>query len=306
MIAAPPLSFLHSTRSRALRTPTHVVVVVAAIASLSACGKRPAPDGRPRTLARVNGVEITQADLDERTRRAPTGGGHDALGNVLQTVVREELIAQKAAQLGLDQEAGYRASLEALEAQVRAFRRQQLGELYRTWALGRASPTEAEARAWFDRNAELVRTRFHVLQILRRNEPAEIARDREELKAGTPFAEVAARRFPELPPGTRAPWDLGELSWVQIPPAWRGVLDRLEPGQVSDVIQGEGGRAWVIQLVGKRADPSISFETEKDRIVQLLRQENAARVYDGFLAELREKATITYASDAPRPAEQAR
>jgi parvulin-like peptidyl-prolyl isomerase len=256
----------------------------------------------------VNGVAITQADLDERTRRTPAAGapGHDVAGNVLQTVVREELVAQKAAELGLDQEPGYRASLDALEAQVRAYRRQQLAEHWRTWVQNRATPTDAEARAWFDKNEALVRTRFHVLQILRKNEPAEIARDRADLKAGTPFAQVAARRYPEVPAGSATPWDVGEMGWAQLPAPWRGIVDRLEPGQSSDVIEGQGGRAWVIQLAGKRVDPAITFETEKDRIVQVLRQEKAAALYESALGELRDHARITYAKDAPAPAPAAR
>ncbi len=301
MIAAPPL-LSRLAEVQPLRTPT--LAAFAVLASLSACGRAPAPAAAgPRVLARVNGVAITEADLDERTRRTPGGGvpAHDASGNVLQTVVREELISQKAAQLGLDREPGYRASLEALEAQVRAFRRKQLGELYRVWVLERAAPTEAEARAWFDRNATLVRTRFHVLQILRKGEPAEIDRDHADLKAGMPFAQVAARRYPALPAGATVPWDLGELAWNQLPAPWRGIVDRLEPGQISDVIQGENGRAWVIQLAAKRGDPAVTFETEKDRIVQVLRQENALRVYDARVDELRAKGKIVYAKETPAP-----
>ena len=257
-----------------MRTPP--VAALAALASLCACGRSPPPvAGDPPLLARVNGVAITQADLDERTRRTPAGGapGHDAsTGNVLQTVVREELIAQKAVQLGLDREPGYRASLAALEAQVSAFRRKQLGELYGLRSLGRLPDL-----------------------------PAELERDHAELKAGTPFVEVAARRYPDLPAGAARPWDLGEMGWMQIPAPWRGIVDRLEPGQISDVIQGENGRAWVIQLAAKRVDPAITFETERDRIVQLLRQENAARLYGSLVAELGDKATITYANDGPSP-----
>jgi peptidyl-prolyl cis-trans isomerase C len=284
-----------------------VAVSLASIAALAACGRpaAPAATGAARVVATVNGAQITEADLDQRARRSPTPGapGHEVSGNVLQTVVREELIAQRAVQLGLDREPGYREQLEQMEAQLRAFKRQQLAVLYRAWVQNHATPTEADARAWFDANADLVRTRLHVLQITRRGEPAELQRDLEDLRAGTPFEKVAARRFPDLPASVKAPWDLGEMAWNQIPPAWRGVVDRLEPGQVSDVIQGEGGRSWIVKLQGKRVDPTITFETEKDRIVDALRQQKATELYEASLAEARAKARIVYAKAPPAPRE---
>lgn len=292
-----------------MRTPAPLAAVLslASVAALASCGRPvpPAAPGAGRAVATVNGASITEADLDQRTKRIPNAGapGHDVSANVLQTLVREELIAQKAVELGLDREPGYREQLEQMEAQLRAFKRQQLAVLYRAWVQSHATPTEADARAWFDANADLVRTRLHVLQIMRRGEPAELQRDREELRAGAPFEKVAARRFPGLPASVKAPWDLGEMAWNQIPPAWRGVVDRLEPGQVSDVIQGEGGRAWIVMLQGKRVDPAITFETEKDRIVDALRQQKATELYEATLAEARAKARIVYAKAPPAPRE---
>ena len=114
---------------------------------------------------------------------------------------------------------------------------------------------------------------------------------------------VAAKRFPDLPASVKAPWDLGEMAWNQLPPAWRGVVDRLQPGQVSDVIQGEAGRSWIVKLVSRRVDPTITFETEKDRIVDALRQQKATELYEATLAEARAKARIVYAKGPPAPRE---
>jgi peptidyl-prolyl cis-trans isomerase C len=285
-----------------LKTPPVLLAALLAVAAVVlSCGDREATGarahaGKAKVLATVNGKPITEKDLDQRARRSPGGApGHDPSGNVLQTVVREELIAQRAVQLGLHEEPGFREKLEQLEAQVRAFERQELAALYRVYVRNQAVPTEAEARAWFEQNAAFVRTRFHVLQILRKGEQAEIARDREDVKGGTPFEQVAARRFQALPEGPRPPWDLGEMSWHQVPRPWRGIVDRLEPGQVSEVIQGEGGRSWVIKLAGRRTEPAVSFDTERERIVEDLRQQKAIELYEALLAELKAKAQIVYA-----------
>jgi parvulin-like peptidyl-prolyl isomerase len=168
-----------------------------------------------------------------------------------------------------------------------------MGSLYRRHVQAEAAVTDADAQAFFEQNVAFIQTRFHVLQIFHKG--GGIERDQQALQSGVPFEEVAARRFPRLPPGDRAPWDLGELTWSQIPKAWRGVVDRLEPGQVSDVIKGDNERWWVLKLAGKAVDPGITLATERARIGEALRQQKADEVYARLLAERREKASIVYA-----------
>jgi hypothetical protein len=241
-----------------------------------------------KVLATVNGVPVTEADVTQRAGRVMGGAapGHESSPMVLRTVVREELAYQKAVQLGLDQEPEYRIKLEALEAQVRAFKRQEMGIRLRGWAQGQAPVSDAEARAWFDANADLVRTRLHVLQIMHRDALPRALEDRARIEAGTPFEAVAAAAMPVVAGAGPAPWDLGELHWSQVPSAWRGIVDKLGVGQVSGVIQGEGNRAWILKVAGKRIDPAVGFEGEKDRIVELLRRQKAEAFQEGLLKEV--------------------
>jgi len=241
-------------------------------------------------------VPITEADLTQRTRRAATGGGpgHEVSGNVLQTLVRDELIYQKGLQLGLDRQPEYQVRLEELEAQVRAFQRQEMSSLYRAYVQQQAAVTEADAQAFFDKSAPFIQSRFHVLQIFYKGKHDEILKDREALTGGAPFEKVASRRFAGLPQGTRPPWDLGELSWSQIPKAWRGVVERLEPGQVSDIIKGDNERYWVIKVLRRRIDPGVTFATERERIGEVLRQQKADDLYGSLLSEMKEKARIVF------------
>ena len=84
------------------------------------------------------------------------------------------------------------------------------------------------------------------------------------------------------------------MSWNQMPQSWQGVVDLLEPGQVTDIIKGENDRYWVIKLANKRVDPQITFTTEKERLVEILRQQKADALYNSMLAEMKEKAKIVY------------
>jgi len=288
-----------------LRTPALPLVAVASIVALSACGDGPraalpgGAEGPGRVLATVNGVPITALDVEHRLRKAAGSsmGGHEVTGgagnNALSALVRDELLLQEAERLRLDADPEYRLKLAALEAQLRAFQRKELVALYRRHLQRRASVTDAEAQAWFDANASTLRTRFHVQQILYKGDPASIAQAKQDLDAGVPFETVAARRFPVVPKG-KTPWDLGELAWGQLPSAWRGVVDRLEPGQVSGIIRGEGDRAWLVRLVARTVDPGITFDTEKDRIIERLHQERSEALYAGALEELRAKADISW------------
>jgi parvulin-like peptidyl-prolyl isomerase len=154
--------------------------------------------------------------------------------------------------------------------------------------------TDAEVREYFEKNAKQIQTKFHVLQIFYKGKYPEIVKDHEDLKKGMPFEKVAARRFAGLPNNIKAPWDLGEMSWNQMPTSWQGIVDRLEPGQMSDIIKGENDRFWVIKLVGKRVDPKITFATEKEKLAEILRQQKADALYKTMLDEMKEKAKIVY------------
>jgi hypothetical protein len=92
----------------------------------------------------------------------------------------------------------------------------------------------------------------------------------------------------------KAPWDLGDLYWSQIPPFWEGGIDRLEPGQVSDIIKGPNERFWVIKLVDKTVDPKITFATEKEKIVEVLRKQKADELHDAMLSQMRTKSKILF------------
>jgi parvulin-like peptidyl-prolyl isomerase len=131
-------------------------------------------------------------------------------------------------------------------------------------------------------------------QLFYRGSDPRIAKDLQDLKSGIPFEKVASRQFPNLPPNMKAPWDLGDLYWSQIPEPWQEIVDRLAPGQVSDVIKGPRDRFWVIKLVNRTVDPQITFATEKERIVEILKKQKTDALYDRMLAEMKEKAKIVY------------
>ncbi len=276
-----------------------VAVFVASLVSCSEnCEEKPKADADPQAkiLARVNDVPINEYDKVERLKRTPHGEmmNPEAAQNVLEMLIRDELIYQKSIELGLDKNPEYRKRMNEAEAQLRAYQRQEMGALYRSNIRSKVEVKEAEAQDYFEKNAKRMQTKFHVWQIFYRGRDSQMAELVKDLKSGVPFEKVAAKQFPNLPKQIKAPWDLGYLNWSQIPPAWQSIIDRLEVGQVSDVIKGPNDRFWVIKLVNKTMDPKITFATEKERIIEILRMRKAGEFYENSLNEMRTKAKIVF------------
>lgn len=260
----------------------------------------PVTGGSP-VVARVNGAAITAADLDlAMASAARASNPHQAGGEpvappvkaqVLEQLIDQELAAQRARGLGLDGDPEYQAELVRMTAQLDAFRRQRLGHLLERDTGQRAVVSEADARAFFDAQAERIRTQVRIAQILL-HDPAAVAQAKRELDAGATFEAVAAKTLPSAPPPGTAPWDLGYLAWNQIPEAWQPYLAQLAVGGVSPIIEGPRGRRWIIQVVDRRVDPTITFETARPQITVLLQAKAAEVAIARQAKQLRAQATI--------------
>jgi len=285
-----------------LKTVRVPLIAVFLMASLYSCGekreanKNAGSDLQGKVLATVNGVPITEFDVKQSLKRVVHGEkvNPESMDNVMQTLVRSELIYQQSLELGLDRNPEYRRKVYEAETQLREFKRQEISVLYREYVRDKAVVTDPEAREYFERNSNRIQTKYHVWQIYYKGEETRIAEDYRDLKSGKPFEKVASRRFPNLPKGMKAPWDLGYLYWNQIPPPWQDELDRMEPGQESDIIKGPNERLWVIRLVGKMVDPKITFDTEKLKIVELLKKQKADELHETMLGQMRTKSKIVF------------
>ena len=272
------------------------------MASLFSCaGKKEANqktdgDVQGKILATVNGVPITEYDVNLNIKKVVHGEKvtPEATQNVLQILVRNELIYQQSLELGLDNNLEYRRKLYEADAQLRDFKRREISSLYREYVKNKAAVTDTEAKEYFEKNSKKIQTKVHLGQIYYKGEEARIAEDYKELKSGKSFEKVASKRFPNLPKGMKAPWDLGYLHWSQIPPFWQESIDRLKPGQVSEIIKGPNERFWVIKLIDRTVDPNITFATEKENIVEILRRQKSDELSETLLGQMKAKSKIVF------------
>ena len=85
-------------------------------------------DSQVKVLATVKDVPITEYDVQQSLKRSVGHGKEvnpEAAQNVLQAIVRDELIYQKSVELGLDKDQAYLKKLKEAEAQLRAAQRRE-------------------------------------------------------------------------------------------------------------------------------------------------------------------------------------
>lgn len=266
----------------------------------NAPSETPAPAQAPAlsadALAQVGSAQIHDFELERELETTAKHAKGAERRKVLEALVQKEVLAQRALALGLDRDPGYQAELRAHEADLTNWKRKRLADLYyRAEVDAKATPSDAEAKQYFDENAARIRSELHVAQLLFRDEPSARAAH-AELRGGKPFEQVAKELYPEAAHAQR-PWDLGYLNWTQLPEPWQPSIHTLAVGQTSDVIAGPGGRHWIVQLLGKR-EVDKAFETEKGPIVERLRAARSAERRSALEAELPRDSSVRYAKRA--------
>jgi len=253
----------------------------------------------PEVVATVNGVPITRADLAYAMTTAARANPHEPGASassppvpraVLDSLINDELAAQRAVARGLATDPTYQEELGRLEAQLDAFRRQRLARLLFRDVADHAEVTDAEARSFFDERADRIRTTTHIWQILS-VDPLAIENAQREIAGGAAFADVALRTLGARPTDA-TPWDLGYLKWNQIPEPWETVLPSLAIGETSSVIEGPGRRRWIIRVVDRQVDPGITFDHTRPAIVQRLQARAATDAQTALERALRVEAKI--------------
>jgi parvulin-like peptidyl-prolyl isomerase len=254
---------------------------------------------RSDVLVTINEVPIGKADVAFRLKNEShdtpkSGDAVDKNKAVLEGLIRQEAAAQKAIELGLDKDPKYQESLRQIEVQMNAFRRKELSLLYYRHEVEKKSDvTDAEAQKYYDENSARIRTEVRVSQILLRSEAA-IEKARDHLAAGASFDEVAAPYFPKGAGGGREPWDLGYLSWHQVPQAWRNVVYDLPVGANSEIIRGANERFWIVRVVDRRENAGFQFDAVKEAIKNDLKSGKMEQTREQVDHALMEKVRVVY------------
>jgi hypothetical protein len=245
-------------------------------------------------LATVNGVPILDGELlvaATATARKADKEAPDRAQTLLDTLIQDELLAQKALAMGLDQDPHFAEKFALTEAQHAITRRKALAAMAQRALAEKTTVADAEAQKFYNDNAVMMRTEVHILQTARHGQAAMDAA-LGELKAGKTFDQVAASAFGTIPPEAKRPWDLGWLHWGQLPHQWRPVVPQLAAGGTAPPMPGTGDQLWLVQVAEKRENPALTFEKLKQPIMEWLRFSRTEEAAKREAQELKARAQI--------------
>jgi peptidyl-prolyl cis-trans isomerase C len=232
-------------------------------------------------VARVNGHEIKQSDLDfaatEIGPRLATIRPDDRRRILLQFVIENELMAGAGEKEKLDQ-------TDTFPARVKYHTRRALRDAFYDSGIAGAV-TDADAKQIYDEKISKMKPEqeVHARHILveTKEEAEEVIK---RLKNGEDFAKVADEKSKDT---NAKGGDLGFFTRGQMLKPFEDAAFALEPGQISEPVQTQFG--WhVIKVEEKRDQPLPSYDEVKEAIMGQLIQQKAQQV----VTNLRDSATI--------------
>lgn len=264
-----------------------LVLAAAALISLAGCNERPGA----RVLAKVNGIPLTEADVSYRLTQAhanrPEYGDKS-----IEDVISQELLYQKGVRLGLDRVPSYRRELDALSRMPPQAKRQEMARrVFNSEIASRIEVSDAEAREYYRKNGERIAGELHLL-LARFPAKGQAEEALVKLRGCSDFASVAKEVMTGQGESGRDPWDLGYVSWREIPVDFADDIYRLKPGEVSGILGTRRTGFQIVKLVGVRRVALPRYEDISAELVNRLRDEKLVTAYHHYLAGLKKEATI--------------
>jgi peptidyl-prolyl cis-trans isomerase C len=226
-------------------------------------------------VARVNGVDIKQSDLDfaasEVGPRLASLAAAERRRVLLQYVIENELMAGAGQKDSLDK-------ADSFPGRAQYHQRRALRDAFFDVKIHDAV-TEADAKKIYDEKIVQLKPEqeVHARHILVATE-AEAKEVAERLKKGEDFATVAKEKSKDT--GAEG-GDLGFFARGQMLKPFEEAAFALDVGQISEPVQTQFG--WhIIKVEAKRDQPLPTFDQVKEAIIAQLVQQKAQEVVTGL------------------------
>jgi len=268
-----------------------VTLVVAVLPFLGSCGK---PDPYSQVAAKVNGSEIAVGQLRFAVATSTTapGAAKPTPAQVIDAMIDEELLAQKAVNLKLDRQPQVRATLEATRTRI-------LAQAYTQLLAASEREDPAKVKAFYRENPALFRER-RIYRLF------ELAINAPRLDTAALDARVSRARtlsdVGEWLKSQKIEFTIGaaikaaeEISMEVLPG-----LASMQDGQIKVI--STASAISVIHLVQSENAP-LGEDQAIPLIEQFLRAPERMKLVAAVLKKLRDSADIEYVVDlgVPRP-----
>ncbi len=226
-------------------------------------------------VARVNGVDIKQSDLDfaasEVGPRLANYSPEDRRKVLLQYVIENELMAEAGQKDALDKQPTF-------PARVKYHDRRALRDAFFDVSIVGAVSEDTAKKIYDEKIATMKpQQEIHARHILVGTEE-EAKKVKERLEKGEDFATVAKEVSKD---SSAEGGDLGFFTRGQMLKPFEDAAFALEVGQISDPVQTQFG--WhIIKVEEKRDQPLPTFDQVKDAIIAQLVQQKAQEVVTGL------------------------
>lgn len=266
-----------------------VLAVLAVVVMAAGCGKG---DGASsQTAAKVNGEAISVAQISSMIGR---GGNVSAEQlkktgpQALESMIDQQLLAQKAVETKLDREAQVAQAVENARKQV-------LAQAYMDKAFSSVSkPTPEEIQLFYDKNPMLFAQRrifrFQELgaavpdgKFEELNKLAQKAKTLNEIGAWLKAQNIPFKAIDSTKASEEMPMDL-------LPS-----VAKMNDGQIA-VLRGPGGRAAILQLAQSQQAP-LDVQHATSQIEQFLMNGKRLEIAKAEVKKLRDAAKIEYVGD---------
>ena len=246
-------------------------------------------------LAIVNGKPIFDADIDEAIaqmgQRAQSLNTPEARKAILEQLVAQRLFLADAMRNLYEREPAFKEQLAEVKEQL-------LTQYAMAKAVSGVDVTDAEARKFFEENADQfgpqpVVSASHIL-VDSAEKAAEI---RASVVAGEISFEDAAKKYSSCP-SARQGGNLGEFTRGQMVPEFDQACFALEEGQISEPVKTQFGY-HIIRLNEKKTGAALTFDQVKEQIKAHLYDEKRQKAYQSKVNQLKILFPVEYPGQSP-------
>lgn len=241
-----------------------------------------------KVLAIVNGVDVTQRDLDELAQAigpqaAMQFQGEEGQRQLLSELINQELFYAEAVDTNVEENEDFKAEMEIAKKNL-------LKQYNLRRSLQNVTVSDEEAQAHYDGNKEQFVSppqvqASHILVDTEEKANEVIAK----LNDGAKFADMAME-YSSCPSKDRG-GDLGLFGQGQMVPEFEAAAFGAELNQISEPVQTQFGY-HVITVTDKVESGNTPFEQVKPQILQQLVVQKQNQVYLEKVADLRQKYTV--------------
>lgn len=153
--------------------------------------------------------------------------------------------------------------------------------------------TPEEIQAYYDTHKDTLydRSGLH-MGLLVYNPGANAVSLAAQIKSGAVTFEEVCRKY-SIAPNKDKGGDMGEVEWDKLNPEWEGRLNKMKPGDVTEIFELQGRKAQVhLFRPGGGEVKMLTFEQARPVIDNILRQPKAMERFEAYSSQLRDKAVI--------------